>query len=595
MRKHLATHRILYLVLISFIGLRTGMIVFRVWSATNGADFPESMAVGNFAFDLLNQTWRGWPTYTLVTLGHVGYVLVTSLLAWPLFKVFGDSAFVFAWLPTLISSGTIALLYVVLRKYFGARAAVISILLFLASPIGIHGWDVYPGYYHVALNFYILLGISVALTLIETPPSKKKEMGAAALGLLSGLGIFMTEIYALVVVGFVVLWAVYDRAFFRRREFRWFLMGAAIFVGPYLHFANPWDFIRAFARGEFNFSYNAWQSVSDANTTLSEMAVLFWPLQLFSPARANPLVAIVGIVVTSGVWVWTLRRPPGARVMVALGTFANLYLLALLASRVPNQIYFFPIYIYVLALWAIGLAEIESAIRRRFPRSVYLTTGMLLVVCAVHPLAILRRFDWPQWRAHLHRVAYVERAHCFYWPPILRGGAGYPAFDGYKTATTLEVESFARENPLRERNVAGPAKVIQVSDTRRASLPLTSPPSYLIYGIDVSRLGFESMAAGIFVAVPPPALEYAYKSFAVFFVNDLMFAQVAAKIREGAVERYIQAEYRHYFYEELGRRLRDRFAMNISAFEAWMAAFPPYGHKFIRAGFTSAKFVRVTE
>jgi len=84
----------LLILALILILLRNGMVVFDLWSIYEGGDLPEGLLHGNFAFDILDNTWRGWPAYLYKVRGHLGNELLVGIMAMPFYLLFGNSLFV---------------------------------------------------------------------------------------------------------------------------------------------------------------------------------------------------------------------------------------------------------------------------------------------------------------------------------------------------------------------------------------------------------------------------------------------------------------------------------------------------------------------
>ena len=148
-------------LIVILILLRNGMVIFDMWSVQEGGDLPEGLIHGNFAFDILNSTWRGWPAYLYRVRGHLGNELLVGIMAIPLYLMFGNSLFVLCQVPILYSIGILSLIYYLCRRWIDKEIAIIAATLFVCVPVTIQGCGSLPLLFAFRVSFFFSIGNNI--------------------------------------------------------------------------------------------------------------------------------------------------------------------------------------------------------------------------------------------------------------------------------------------------------------------------------------------------------------------------------------------------------------------------------------------------
>ena len=121
------------LLLACIVALYLGVRILILWTAFDTVAMPnyELMPMGNLA-RVLSEGWRGAPLDQYYD--NCGGHLVTGILAAPLYAWFGDSYLVLKMVPLLLGVVDLLMIWSILQRGFGTRAAVFGALLFTLGP-----------------------------------------------------------------------------------------------------------------------------------------------------------------------------------------------------------------------------------------------------------------------------------------------------------------------------------------------------------------------------------------------------------------------------------------------------------------------------
>ena len=267
-------------LIVILILLRNGMVIFDMWSVQEGGDLPEGLIHGNFAFDILNSTWRGWPAYLYRVRGHLGNELLVGIMAIPLYLMFGNSLFVLCQVPIIYSIGILSLIYYLCRRWIDKEIAIIAATLFVCAPVTIQGWALYPYCLHLETAFFSLLAITIFFRMLESRTERSRILFSAALGITSGIGIFHCAIYLLTFGCIVLFWFLKNKSFYKNMEFLLFILSMSVALIPYFYLGSDSlpIFIKNLIRGGFSYTYTSGRQAHSYITTLTLMSILFWPV-----------------------------------------------------------------------------------------------------------------------------------------------------------------------------------------------------------------------------------------------------------------------------------------------------------------------------
>jgi len=533
------------------------MVIFDMWSPHDGGDLPESLISGNLAFDILDNSWRGWSPYFYIPTGHLGNEVLVSIIAIPLYLLFGNSLFVLSQIPTLYSIGILILIYSISRRWLGENVAKIAALLFVCSPLIVQTWAIYPYCIHLESAFFSLLAIFFFFRLLESELLRNRILFSGALGIISGIGIFHSEMYLLTICLILLFWFLNDKLFFMKREFILFFVCFLIGLIPYIYFGPEMlpSFLKSLFGGGFSGSSTPGRETDSYITTLTLMSVVFWPINNLLLSLLNgAAVTLIGFAALALV---VALKPPlwKARSLFSiLALYCSLYILAALMSKVALQYYFFSLIPHMSIIFAACFAKLQTKYfsKKNLYKQVFY--AVFIVCCLANVYEIVKQFNWTAFPSQLNKQL-TAKGCCFYWP------LGYYRPYGLKTRITKEVEIFAASTQFQliDLGTIVPKKIIFNSKIRNAAFPLTSPNSYLIYGKDASYVGLSRIASEIESSVPQIAKEYAYKGLAVYYVNDNWMDDLIDDFKAGVIEENIPPSYQRYFYSELVRKIYNRY------------------------------------
>ena len=558
----LKTHKFLLLMILILVLIREGMVIFDMWTAKEGSDLPEALISGNFAFDVLDKAWRGWDAYLNIRRGNLGNELMTSIFVLPLYFFFGNSLFVLCQVQIFSSLAILVLMYYFSRKYFGESAANIASLLFVCFPLNIQSYLIYPYYLYFDNSFFSLLAFLIfAIVMDYNKEDKKPFLHLVFLGIVSGIGIFHTEIYFLTIFCILFFWFLKDKLFFIRREFFAFLGGLVIGLIPVFYFGlhSYLTFFHEIFSGKINYSYDADRVANSYWTALGLMSIGFWPIKtaLFSLVN-NQIITMLGIIVLFITIFWMKMQNKMHLVFKMVAFYAFVFLFITFAKKGSVEYYFHPVLVPTTIILAIFIRSVQMKwfSRKYLQRCFY---AALFLICFLNIYEIVRHFDFKNSIPQLRKQLNINGC-CYYWPD----GYCWPA--GIKSDFACEVEEFGMKTSFVERNFdeSVPQKKIYISSTRTAVFPLLTPLSYMVYGKDVSFVGLEKLAEEIRKKAPENAKQYAYMSLAVYYVNDNWLKDLLNDFKTGLIDNNIPDEFQKYFYVSLAAKISSQYYGNNS-------------------------------
>jgi len=566
------THKFLLLIILLLVLIREGMVIFDTWTVKDGGDLPESLISGNFAFDILGGSWRGWDAYLYARRGNLGNELMTGIFALPLYFLFGNSLFVLCQVQIFSSLAILALMYYFSRRYFGETVANIASLLFVSFTVNIQSYLIYPYYLYFDNSSYTLLAFLIFVVVMDyNKQGKKPFLYLVFLGIVSGIGIFHAEIYILTIFCILFFWFLKDKRFFIRREFFAFLGGLVIGLSPSFYFGlhSYLVFFCEIFSGKINYAHDADIIANSYWTTLGLMSIGFWPIKtaLFSLVN-NQIITVLGIIVlfVTVFWKKVQNKLHLAFKIVAFYVFA--FMLIAFAKKGSLEYYFHPLLVPTTIVLAVFIYNVQI---KWFSR-VYLQRcfyAVLFFICFLNIYEIARHFDFENSIPRLRKQLNINGC-CYYWPNE------YFRPDGFKSNFAIEVEAFGgitnfvdyndyniyKSVPAINKSV--PQKKIYISGTRTGVFPLSTPLSYTVYGKDVSFAGLEQLAKEIHEKVPDEAKQYAYMGLAVYYVNDNWLKDLLDDFKTGLIDKNIPEEFQQYFYVSLAAKIFSQYYRNKS-------------------------------
>jgi len=149
----------------------------------------------------------------------------------------------------LYSIGILILIYSISKRWLGENVAKIAALLFVCSPLIVQSWAIYPYCIHLESAFFSLLAILFFFRLLESEILRNRILFSGALGIISGIGIFHTEMYLLTIGLILLFWLFNDKLFFIKPEFMAFIVCFLIGLIPYIYFG--WEMLPSFLKTLF--------------------------------------------------------------------------------------------------------------------------------------------------------------------------------------------------------------------------------------------------------------------------------------------------------------------------------------------------------
>jgi hypothetical protein len=586
-------HRFIIGVLLVFFLLRTVMVLFGLWSPYEVMALQEGLLSGNLAYDLHNGTWRGLDHYLFHTSGHLGNEIIIGFLAYPLFYLFGSSLFVLHLIPTIWAMCLVILVYVFARTEISERAARIAVVLLVCAPFALQAWSIVPHCIHLESALFSIGAFFLFVRMQRSETRRSRLLLSACLGFVCGFGIFHSETMLLSCGIVAVFWIIRKPKFIKTPEF-WVCV-LCFFVGFAPYFYIGVEYISVFIHSFFNYRY-AWNHAQTREqfsllSTFGVMAIWFWPIGLMFLYQIPDLV-ITSFSILCGfcAFLICIKRFFSSYVVLMLCFYCGGFALVLLKSRVSMDYYAYPPFAHWMLVWGIC---IDFLLVRFKPgagklKVVYVVIGLLCLSSVIHIFSFAKFSNIKEQFSQ----RFISRGYCFYWPQ------SYAAYPGYKTkmgkqieweATTKEINDIHSHN---EPRIDGQWKTFFLSMALDVSTKLESEKDYARYGMDVSFLGFHKLAQDIADNVAENFKDRAYASMAVFYANDFLWDNITPMLEEGTIEAYIPESYRHWFYEELGRKIKEQ-GDELSHFNDFINKLPTLSEdarEWMHNGFFEAEF-----
>lgn len=202
------------------------------------------LSAGSYAFEV-EELYRGAIAKEIITglkmpilnyqADHYsGGSLVVGALAAPFFLLFGTSLFALKLAPLSIALGTLVLMFVFIRRYFGTAAAVWAGLLFIIAPPSFTQLSL------VAMGFHsesIIWSIGIVLLFYRYFFGGRCPKTLFFFGLVSGLGFWFTHIVFNTIAACLASWLFLDRKdFFNRKNLVRYIGGGTLGMLPWFFY-----------------------------------------------------------------------------------------------------------------------------------------------------------------------------------------------------------------------------------------------------------------------------------------------------------------------------------------------------------------------
>ena len=590
-----------FLMILTLFGIRNSMILSDIWTPFDEGEILEALAVGNFAYDILDGVWRGWHFYLGFTTAHTGWALIPSLIATPLYTLFGNSLLVLSQVPILYSITIIYMMYRLCSKYFDGTVAVFATTFYVFLPLRIQEFAVYPYSFHLEHAFYTLLGLTLFLEIVTSNSSNperktRQNIMSVLFGVVSGIGVFNTEVYLLMLAAIFCNWSLYCVKGFSCRNLPiiFFILGFLIGLIPYFIFS---PLLSLDAIKEWIVIH--WQTTHSSMSVLEYSGLfgikgygaivsLFWQLHYLSLMKLSGiallLLGVICMLNPQRHFRYKGADVEGTLCLNIIRTYTLTYLGFVLSSAFEFEAYSYFIVANLCILFAISSRDLLQ-VAKRIGKPVFqpLVVLIVMIMCGYNFYSIMKNVSPWTWQSNLKLQ-------------LLRKGTGvsdfnryhYPA--GFKTPLTLRVE----KESLRVRIVrANPEKLqwetinfdnngkkdtidspyLYNNQNRLIRLkPVFIDSGYLkfirldklkgawAYGGDIAFTGLETLARRIlWFGHSDQIKEIAIMSLAVHYNSDHWMSFLFEQYENKDMEKVIPKQYRKYFYQEFGRRLRSQY------------------------------------
>ena len=176
------------------------------------------------------------------TENHGGH-LISAILTIPFFYLFGTSLISLKLIPLcFFSLGTLILWFIFLDKYFSRRSAVLFSALYILSPPYFSMNNMISWALHIEVNLFTIAAILLFYKLLDRDYFSAKEnkisilITIAALGILSGLSIFVAYTFLITILSCVIIWLAADKNGFPRSGYPVFIAGLLIGFSPMIFY-----------------------------------------------------------------------------------------------------------------------------------------------------------------------------------------------------------------------------------------------------------------------------------------------------------------------------------------------------------------------
>lgn len=208
------------------------------------------LSAGSYAFEV-EELYRGAIAKEIITglkMPFINYQadhysggsLVIGALAVPFFLLFGTSLFALKLAPLSVALGTLILMFLFIRKYFGLPAAVWAGLLFIIAPPSFTQLSL------VAMGFHsesIIWSIGIVILFYWYFFGGKSGKILFLFGLICGLGFWFTHIVFNTIAACFASWLFLDRKdFFNRRNLVRWICGGTLGMIPWFFYNLTHDF-----------------------------------------------------------------------------------------------------------------------------------------------------------------------------------------------------------------------------------------------------------------------------------------------------------------------------------------------------------------
>jgi len=216
--------------------------------------FTEELHRGTIAKELIEGLKI--PFFDYAADHYSGGSLVYGALTVPSFLVFGKSVFALRLTGILFQYGAFITWFLLMKRFFGRRAAFFTALLYLFSPPWLTLYSMYAMGVHAESLFFTALGLFLLFRILYDKTSLLKH--AAYLGLVTGFGTYFSYQEAVSVVCFLLFWFYEDQKCLRKKEFYFFFLFFLVGFSPWFIY-NGLHHFQGLTRVHEAFTYSSWE------------------------------------------------------------------------------------------------------------------------------------------------------------------------------------------------------------------------------------------------------------------------------------------------------------------------------------------------
>jgi len=576
---------ILFLIicLLGIFLIRNGMVLNEMFATRAGGSLPEALISGNLAFDLLNDTWRGWESYLYIRRAHLGNEIIVSLIVLPLYYFFGHSLFILTQAPIIFSLVMLLVLYSYCKKFFSKNVAIIACIFMVCSSLDIQGWWLYPFMIHVEPFFWHMLAVLFFTKAFEENQQANIKW-ISLTGLVAGIAIFHSDIFLLTFGLISVIWFKKDNLLFLKKEFRVFIFSLILGLLPVIYFEFlGFGSLGTIIKSLFTGSLTGWK-VGGASVpgSLAVASDIFWPLKNLLFGKINGIsLSFLGLSIFALMFSLRLKsKRYNDAVIILYVYFFILVFTLIIFNRTMINYYFFVALLPAYILTADALCFLLQKCTKRIHK--YLFWGLIVSLSLVNTFEIASHMNFSRSSELFQKQ--LNRNGCGFFCP-----GDYRFYNGYYTKVGLEVRKEYSKNYTKR---ALPHHLIPYGNFVNIFLenkyapvfifPLKERTDYLFYGMTVSYLGLEVVAHRVEREVPEKFKDAVYKGLAFFYSTDNWFKDILEKYKNGTIQHLIPREFQIYFYEELGRKLFQRYNGQLEELQRQVDSFNAEEKKWIQ-------------
>jgi hypothetical protein len=603
MIRFIKNHFLFFILVFILVFIRDSLLLSELWSTKFGGDLPESMIYGNFAYDLLNKTWRNLECYLWVTNFHVGEAFFVNLVALPLYAIFSPSQFVLSQVPIIYSIVIVMLVYFLCIRYFNKIIALLSVSLIVFMPMEMQQWLLYSYVSNFETVLFFLIETILFIEILFSKSLKMKKILFYLLGFFIGISIFHSEFNVLTVVtlllSLIILArkGIVDKKLFSFSKKEIICFSAFIFVGmiPYFSYygyvsiANHDKIIykmkykaipkiknkigKLLHRDDIGKTETINNKEIDKNPVknmkkvsistipagffhaVKNSSILFWPINAIFLNKGHPvLISILGIFIL--LIVMAIKTDNAKEkllvLIIPIYSFLNIASLSIVGPDylVTRLYYFYSGIVPVLVACSIIIFRMAKEWIKTDKLFPYIIILLSIMVCGHNIMDLGMNIKFSNF-CHAFSVQMNSKGCSFYWPFKYSGPS-----NGQKTELTKKIDSIAANVTYGEDvQKTRYTKTIFISKIRKAFIPLDSSHYQYLYGVDIAYKGLSAIVEEIKQNADTVFQEKAFSGLAVFYVNDTWKSQIIKDLRSKIIQNTIPHKFQKYFYQEIRRKM----------------------------------------